>query len=205
MTVTGYGYDYNRAGNSKDGAEVNVTAGTKVQLFETGIIVDEGGSAKVYVGVFEKTGENAYKIHPLINDQDVLATGRGDKITVNGKSLGFIGDIDGTWHALRTARASRNAANKLEVKFNFRAGCIAIVYNDDWSIASRMAYAGQNFDKNGERVNLPVETYTTDEHLWTGVEGAALSMYKSLSKNSEATEDDLKDAFRDGYLDLVNN
>ena len=198
-SVTVVGYDGDR------GAAVNVASGTKVQLFETGILVEKDDSVEVHTGVIEKTGDGAYKIHPLINDQDVLATGRGNKITADGKQLGFIGDIDGTWHALRTARTSRNGDNKLVVKYNFRAGCVEVVYNDDWSLSSRMAYAGQNFDADGERVNLPVETYTTDEHLWTGVEGSALTMYRNLSENSDATENDLKNAFREGYLDLVEN
>ena len=196
VTVTGYD------GNS--GAAVNVEAGTKVQIFETGIIVDNSGTAETHTGVIEKTGDNAYTIHPLINDQDVLATGKGNKITANGKSLGFVGDIDGTWHALKTARTSRSG-NNLVVNYNFRAGCIEVVYNGDWEIVSRMAYAGQNFDAEGERENLPIETYTTDEHLWTGVQSDALNMYRSLSGNDSATEQDLKDAFREGYYNLVNN
>lgn len=197
VTVVGYDGD--------SGAAVNVASGTKVQLFETGIIVENGSNVEVHTGVLEKTGDTAYTIHPLINDQDVLATGRGNKITANEKQLGFIGDIDGTWHALRTARTSRNGDHKLVVKYNFRAGCVEVVYNDDWSISSRMAYAGQNFNAEGAQVDLPMETYTTDEHLWTGVEDSALSMYRSLSENSDATETDLKNAFREGYENLVEN
>lgn len=196
VKVTGY--------DGNGGNEVTVNSGTKVQLFETGLIVQNGENVEVHTGVIENVSATEYKIHPLINDQDVLATGKGNKITANDKELGFVGDIDGTWHALRTARTSRKDG-KLVVDYNFRAGCIEVKYNDDWSLDSRMAYAGQNFNAAGTRVNLPAENYTEDEHLWTGVNSAALSMYQSLSGNPNATEQDLKDVFRAGYLNMVND
>ncbi|MBD5631634.1 MAG: hypothetical protein HDP34_00165 [Clostridia bacterium] len=202
VTVTGGGYE--QVGNQKQAQQINVTSGN-VQVFETGIIVENGGTSHAYVGVVEKTADKTYKIYPLIDDQDILAAGRGSNLTVNGTQYGFIGDVDGQWHALRTARAS-HVGDELVVKYNFRAGCIDIKYNyNTLELNSRRSYAGQNFDKNGNRVNLPVENYTTDEHLWEGVTGDALSMYQSLSGTPGATENDLKDLFRQGYLDLVND
>lgn len=199
VTVTGY---------DGEGNAVNATNAT-VQVFETGVVIDDGGTAIKHEGVIEKISDTEYKIYPLINDQDILANGKGNKITVDGKSLGFIGDVDGTWHALRTARTFRENG-KLTVEFNFRAGCIKVVYNDDWTINSRMAYAGQNFAYDGgssERVMVPVENFTTDEHLWEnpGVDSSALSMYRTLSGNSSATADEVKNVFRTAYLNLIDD
>ncbi len=211
ITVTGY---------NGEGQAVNASNAT-VQVFETGILIDNEGTAAEHTGVIEKISETEYKIHPLIRDQDILATGKGSTITANGKKLGFIGDIDGTWHALRTARTFRENG-KLAVEFNLRAGCIKIVYKDDWSLDSRMAYAGQNFAYNeqGEssRVMIPVENFTTGDHLFEkngdnnfgeegggahGVSTRALETYRSLSKNESATQDDLKNVFKSGYLSLL--
>ena len=179
VNVTGYDGEENAVN------ETDVT----VQVYETGMIIDKNGSPVKHEGVVEKKTETEYVFHPLVNDQDILANGKGNKITVDGKSLGFIGDVDGTWHALRTARTFR-ANNKLAVEFNFRAGCIKVVYNDDYTLDSRMAYAGQNFaydsDGHSSRVPLPRENFTTDEHLWeengeSGVDSSALTMYRNLS------------------------
>lgn len=197
IKVTGY---------DGEGNTVNATDAT-VQVFETGICIVEGEAAVKHEGVIEKISDTEYKIHPLVNDQDIIANGRGNKITVDGKSLGFIGDVDGTWHALRTARTHREEG-KLAVEFNFRAGCIKVIYNDDWTISSRMAYAGQNYSYEGEqaeRVVVPVENFTTDEHLWEnpGVDTSALSMYRVLSGKADATADDVKTVFRNSYLNLL--
>lgn len=177
---------------------VNVQNAT-LQVFETGMIILENDSPVKHEGVVEKISDTEYRIHPIVKDQDILR----DNFT-------FIGDVDGTWHALRTARASREDG-KLAVEFNYRAGCIKVVYNNDYSLVSRMAYAGQNFaydaEGNSFRVNLPYENFTTDEHLWEnnedGVDSSALAMYRSLSKNGSATKDDVKEAFRTGYMQLL--
>lgn len=188
--------------------EVNATNAT-VQVFETGVLIDDNGTAVKHECVVEKISDTEYKLYPLLQDQDILAAGRGNKVTADGKQLGFIGDVDGTWHALRTARTSRENG-KLAVEFNFRAGCIKIVYNDDWTLSSRMAYAGQNFaydaQGNSTRVMLPVENFTTDEHLWEnkGVDNQALALYRGLSGNAEATADDLKAKFRTAYMNLLD-
>lgn len=197
IQVTGY---------DGEGNTVNASDAT-VQIFETGVLIEESGTVTKHEGVIEKISDTEYKIYPLINDQDILANGKGNKITVDGKSLGFIGDVDGTWHALRTARTSRENG-KLAVEFNFRAGCIKVVYNDDWTIDSRMAYAGQNYSYESgrtERVTLPVENFTTDEHLWEnqGVDNEALSLYRALSGNSGATADEIKDKFKTAYMELL--
>lgn len=193
-----------------------------VQVFETGVVVDKDGAAVKHEGVIEKISDTEYKVYPLLNDQDILANGRGNKITADGKSLGFIGDVDGTWHALRTARTSRENG-RLAVEFNFRAGCVKVVYNDDWTINSRMAYAGQNFaydaQGNSSRVMLPAENFTTDDHLFEyngnshfdnegggsyGVTDSALNLYRTLSGNADATVADFKAAFKAGYVNLLN-
>lgn len=192
-----------------------------VQVFEKGIMIataEESGKvteASVNIGVPEKTDENAYSLHPLINDQDVVASGKGESIKIekDGKEikLGFVGDIDGTWHALRSARVASHEGGKITVEFNFRAGCIEVVYNEsDYSLVSRMAYAGQNYVyKDGEsaRETLPFETFTTDDHLYQDVnapvESAALDMFRSLSGNAQATNDDVKKAFKEGYYTLL--
>ena len=203
--------------------ELNYTNKT-VQVFETGILVgtEENNSGKVtqavkHEGVVEKISDTEYKMHPVLQDQDVLATGKGEKVTITlggqEKKLGFIGDIDGTWHALRTARTYRNADDKLAVQYNFRAGCVEAVYNDDYTLSSRMAYAGQNFAYDGSgvctgRVALPFETFTTNDHLWEsgsdGVEDNALSTYTSYEGNESKTKDDLKALFREGYKTLFD-
>lgn len=196
-----------------EGNSVNVSNAT-VQVFETGILIGTQTSdgkvtyAEKHEGVIEKISGTEYKIYPFINDQDILAKG-GNKITANGVSLGFIGDVDGTWHALRTARVVSHEDGKMKVEFNFRAGCIEVVYNDEYSLYSRMAYAGQNFvyDENGDsaRVTLPAENFTTDEHLWESVESGALAMYQSLSGNAGASEDNMKADFRAAYMRLLED
>lgn len=201
IKVTGYDGEGNR---------VDVT--TTVQVFETGILAVESGNVVKHEGVIEKISDSEYKIHPLINDQDILARDYGSKIMIelNGEYpwLGFIGDVDGTWHALRTARLRREDGN-IAVEYNFRAGCIKVVYTDGYYLVSRMAYAGQNFvyDANGNstREILPIENFTTDEHLWEGVESNALSMYKLLSGNGNATENDMKNDFRAAYMELLKD
>lgn len=207
-TVTGYDGEGNR---------VDVSGAT-VQLFETGVLIGtqtSGGRvtyAEKYEGVIEKISDTEYIIHPLINDQDILARDKGSKIMIekNGEYfwLGFIGDVDGTWHALRTARLTREDGN-IKVEYNFRAGCIEVVYSDDYYLLSRMAYAGQNFaydeEGNSERVWLPTENFTTDEHLWEGVESNALEMYRKLSGNSGASEADMKADFRAEYMQLLSD
>jgi len=204
VTVTGW---------DGESHEVNVSDAT-VQVFETGIGIVENGSVVKHEGVIEKISDTEYKIHPLLQDQDVLAKNAkgGNKATINGESYNFIGDVDGTWHALRTARTFRDA-DKLAVEYNFRAGCLEVVYNADETISSRMAYAGQNFDYETDgtakgRVTLPRENFTTDEHLWEnhedGVESNALSMYRNLSGNQDATKDTVKEAFRTGYTEMLD-
>ncbi len=209
-TVTGWDGESN---------QLNVQNGT-VQVFETGILVADSKDAQGKVthavkheGVVEKISDTEYVMHPLVQDQDVLATGKGEKVTVTidgqERKLGFVGDIDGTWHALRTARTYRTADDKLAVQYNFRAGCVEVVYNSDYTISSRMSYAGQNFayDSEGKsrRVALPIETFTADEHLWDGnVQNEALAYYRSFEGNEQKTADDLKEAFRQGYKALFD-
>lgn len=195
VTVTGLDGE----GNTVD------VANKTVQIFETGVLIgtqEENGRitfAEKHEGVVEKIGDNEYKIHPLIKDQDIYAK--------SGSGYAFIGDVDGTWHALRTARTSREDG-KLAVEFNFRAGCIKVVFNDDYTLSSRMAYAGQNFVyRNGtsERQTVPTANFTTDEHLWEGVEGSALTMYQNLSGKGNASESELKDDFRTAYMELLES
>lgn len=191
-----------------EGHAVN-SADATVQVFETGILLDNGGTVEKHEGVVEKISGTEYKIYPLLQDQDILAAGKGNKVAADGKQLGFIGDVDGTWHALRTARTFREGG-KLAVEFNFRAGCIKVVYNDDWTLESRMAYAGQNYSYGGgnsTRVMVPVENFTTDEHLWEtpGVDSQALELYRALSGNADATESEIKDKFKSAYLGLIED
>ena len=188
-------------GTDGENNTINVT-GKTVQVFETGILIEgekSEGRVEKHEGVVEKISETEYKMHPIVRDQDILRDG-----------FTFIGDVDGTWHALRTARTSRENG-KLAVEYNFRAGCIKVVYNDNYSLDSRMAYAGQNFtydeEGNSSRVMLPKENFTTDEHLWEnrddGVDSSALNMFRSLSGNANATKNDVKDAFRAGYMAML--
>lgn len=187
-------------GTDGENKSVNVKNAT-LQVFETGMIVLENGAPVKHEGVVEKISDTEYKFHPIVRDQDILR----DNFT-------FIGDVDGTWHALRTARTFRENG-KLAVEFNFRAGCIKVVYNENYTLSSRMAYAGQNFayDNEGKssRVDLPVENFTTDEHLWEnhedGVDSSALNMFRSLSGNANASKDNVKDAFRAGYMQLIQD
>lgn len=197
VTVTGY---------NGNGNEVNATNAT-VQVFEKGILIgtnaDAGKVTSVaqHIGVVEKVSDTEYKIYPLIRDQDIYAK--------SGSGLSFIGDVDGTWHALRTARVVSHENGRLTVQFNFRAGCIEAVFADDHSLISRMAYAGQNFayDEagNSARVTLPTENFTTDEHLWEGVESGTLAMYQNLSGNAGATENNMKADFRAAYMELLES
>ncbi|MBD5131298.1 MAG: hypothetical protein HDT28_01695 [Clostridiales bacterium] len=196
-------------GHDGEGHAVNAT-NASVQVFETGILINEDGTVQKHEGVVEKISDTEYKIYPLLQDQDILAKNAGgsNKTTIDGDSYNFIGDVDGTWHALRTARTSRENG-RLAVEFNFRAGCIKVVYNEDNTISSRMAYAGQNFaydaQGNSTRVTLPYENFTTDEHLWEGVESSALTRYRELSGNASATENALKDEFRTAYRELYDS
>lgn len=193
-------------GQDGEGNTVNVSNAT-VQVFETGVLIGTQTSdgkvtyAEKHEGVIEKISDTEYKIHPLIRDQDIYA--------MSGSGLSFIGDVDGTWHALRTARIVSHENGRMTVQFNFRAGCIEIVFSDDYSLISRMAYAGQNFayDEAGSstRVTLPTENFTTDEHLWEGVESGTLAMYQNLSGNPAATENDMKADFRAAYMELLED
>lgn len=205
ITVTGW---------DGEGNQINETNAT-VQVFETGMLIannmsgDKVADAAKHEGVVEKISDTEYKMHPLVNDQNILAAGKGNTITADGKQLGFIGDVDSTWHALRTARTSRRSGdNKLVVQYNMRAGCLEVVYNDDYTLLSRMAYAGQNFaydaQGNATRVALPFETFTTDEHLWDGIADSGRAMYRGFAGNAEKTDDDLKNVFRAGYKTLFD-
>ncbi|MDE6397757.1 MAG: Ig-like domain-containing protein [Clostridiales bacterium] len=198
-----------------EGNQINKTNAT-VQVFETGMLIannmsgDKVADAVKHEGVVEKISDTEYKMHPLVNDQDIFAAGKGNTITADGKQFGFIGDVDGTWHALRTARTSRRSGdNKLVVQYNMRAGCLEVVYNDDYTLFSRMAYAGQNFaydaQGNATRVALPFETFTTDEHLWEGIADSGRAMYRGFAGNADKTDDDLKNVFRAGYKTLFDS
>lgn len=193
--VTLFGNDAENVINLTEENALRVTA----QIYETGAIyIKEDGSAQKLEGMPIKRGENAYEISPVVKDQDVRRK-KADK-----NEYQFIGDVDGTWHPLKTARQTVNDDGTITAYYNFVPGCIEVVYNGDNTQKSAMRYFGYNFDGQNQKTLLPVKTFTYNNEFFfqEATSNQALDFYKN--NHPEATKSDLENVFKQGYKAMAD-
>lgn len=200
----------------KEGEHFNAWNGIyQAQIFETGVIlIDNDGNAQKLEclpvkgeSVSDPDGTNGevvdtYHIYPVLKDQDIYFT--AVRNNVNDNRI----DINSTWHPLLTARAVTTGENEVKVYFNYAPGCVEVTYKADYTDGKAMVYAGYHFVSDGkggyEKEILPTYNYTfKDDLLWQGISSDAVSMYRTYVENG--TEEDLKNLFRDAYIDLAND
>lgn len=186
-------------------------------IFEKGVIIKSGDSCSTYVGGVFKMSDSEYKVMPFIRDQDIMAW------QTSTHAMNFIGDIDGQWHPIIDIYTSYDAesATPYTMKVNFKGGSLDIAYElikdevdqGEPQQASAMRYAGYNFDKDGNKVKLPLVSVNDDAYLFgdaenpsggrdTFVEAGALAYYKNYKK--DGTAQDMKDVFKAAYTKYFN-
>lgn len=187
--------EYVLSGNAYGKEELSGTY--TAQLFEKGVLIDAGETVAMHVAAMEETA-NGYKLHPVIDDQNILAKMDGE--------LKYFGKVDGELHPLKTVEIETESAETsytYRLFANYRACCVYIEYSADYTIIAQYVYMGKNFNlTDGEliAVQLPVCCVTTSNMICDGsepVETAALEYYRNY--NTDGNESDLIAEFAECY------
>lgn len=216
--VTNFG-EYTISGMSGRQVEIQ-KAKYSAQIFETGVLVSDrnflDGAPTVLEGAVVNTKEGEYELVYLIKDQDLMTARyippQGEE-TEGVIRYSVVPNIDGIWHPLKNCMAVKDSdAGTMTLYANYRGGAVEAVYSMQdgaYGIVSSMRYAGKNFTKVDRAYvleNTTLDCINSDEYLFEKGEGMpevtaeALAYYRV--KNPNASENDIKAAFKACYEDL---
>ncbi len=186
--------EYNLFGASASG-EIKKGKYT-AQIYEKGVLLISEGNIQMYVGAVEKT-KNAFKLHPLLDDQDLLVKKEG--------KMDKLGNIDGEMHPLKEVVFEKTKSG-YTIYANYSSCAVYLELSKNYEVKAQLISAGKNYiktEKGLEAKILPMECISVDDMVKDGsepVEADALAYYQQFKPN--ATADDLIAKFKEAYVEL---
>ncbi len=169
------------------------------QVFEKGVILISGDSPEVFVGAVEAVS-GGVKIHPILNDQDLLIKGDGKMVRLQG--------VDGELHPLKSIDFKK-AADGYTLYANYSSCCVYLKYSKDYYLLEQRINMAKNYIKSSGTYSakaLPIECITVEDMISDGeepVDADALAYYKKFKPS--ATEKDLVAKFAAAYEELYRS